>query len=575
VIEPGRDRVTQTTRTILHVRNPGTPAIEATESTHSFESLGALDANADVEIGRDRSGQAPFEVVSANDEATARRALDRAGPSIAAVVCDGDPDEPRLETLAALTDDRSLLPVLYRTPTADGDLASAASARGADGYCTHDDDLGARLDDLLNRHDSRPRTDSRECEGTDSDASEGVDSDASEGVDSDASEGVDSDASEGVDSDASKGPDSRDGEPTDDGDLTETRAELATENERFQNLFQSLPDPVVENEFVDGEPVVERVNPAFERVFGYDAADVVGEPLNDFIVPEGRERDARELDSNYRKASDDDEYVVSREVVRSTATGDRHFLFRGVTYVDDDSYRGYAIYTDMTTQRERERRLQVLQTVLRHNIRTEMTLVSGYADELAAESDQPVLAANIREAVQEVLDLGDAAREFERVLSETTEFQRIDVAAVVRDAVDELAGDYPDRPVDVDVTSTIVIADHRLQTVIEQLVENAFEHGDGTVSITISSSTETIEVHIRDDGDGVPAFERELVTGDRDITQLEHGSGLGLWVATWLLDRFHGNLRFEATGDAGGNDTVVVLPRPNESSISTQIDTPE
>ncbi len=340
-------------------------------------------------------------------------------------------------------------------------------------------------------------------------------------------------------------------------DLTETRARLESENARFRQLFESLPDPVVENRFVDGEPVVERVNPAFEDVFGYDERELVGERINDYIVPEDRRAEARSLDRSTTDAAPDEPTVVSSEVVRQTSQGMRHFLFRGISYLDGDVHRGYGIYTDITSQHERERRLQVLNTILRHNLRTEMTLVSGYVDELAVEYDDHDLADRIRDAVDEVVSLSDKARELERALEETPEPALVDVVTHVQNGIADATNDHPDRNVTFDADSATVVADHRLEIVVKNLVENAFEHGGGEVTVSVTTTDTTVEIRVDDDGPGIPEFERALVSGDRDITQLEHGSGLGLWIATWLLNAFDGDLRFE--NDA--STVVAVVPR--------------
>ncbi|MFC6952188.1 PAS domain S-box protein [Halorubellus litoreus] len=345
-------------------------------------------------------------------------------------------------------------------------------------------------------------------------------------------------------------------------DLTETRARLETENARFRQLFESLPDPVVENRFVDGEPMIERVNPAFEDVFGYDERELVGESINDFIVPDDRGEEARRLDASTVDVESEGATVVTREIVRQTSQGTRHFLFRGISYLDGDVHRGYGIYTDITPQHERERRLQVLNTILRHNLRTEMTLVSGYVDQLAASSDEREYADRIRDAVDEVVALSDKARELERALEETPDPALVDVVTHVENGIADATSDHPERDVAFDADPATAVADHRLEVVVQNLVENAFEHGAGDVTVSVTTTDATVEIRVGDDGPGIPEFERELVGGDRDITQLEHGSGLGLWIATWLLDAFDGELRFE--DDA--STVVAVLPRAGDDT---------
>ena len=60
-------------------------------------------------------------------------------------------------------------------------------------------------------------------------------------------------------------------------------SELRAERDRLAALFENVPDPAASVALVDGRSIVAEVNPAFEEVFGYDAADVVGEDLDDLI----------------------------------------------------------------------------------------------------------------------------------------------------------------------------------------------------------------------------------------------------------------------------------------------------
>jgi PAS domain S-box-containing protein len=87
-------------------------------------------------------------------------------------------------------------------------------------------------------------------------------------------------------------------------------------------LFDGLPDAVVDAEFVDREPVVRSVNNAFEELFGYDAAEVRGEPVDELLVPEEYADEAERID---RQARSDGHSI--NEVERGTTIGRRTFLF--------------------------------------------------------------------------------------------------------------------------------------------------------------------------------------------------------------------------------------------------------
>lgn len=62
--------------------------------------------------------------------------------------------------------------------------------------------------------------------------------------------------------------------------------ELLRSNERFRSLFASSPNSILA---VDAEGVITDANAAFERLTGYDAADIVGRPFTAVVPPGQRE----------------------------------------------------------------------------------------------------------------------------------------------------------------------------------------------------------------------------------------------------------------------------------------------
>jgi PAS domain S-box-containing protein len=149
--------------------------------------------------------------------------------------------------------------------------------------------------------------------------------------------------------------------------------ELAWERDRRDALFVNNPDPVVEGLWMDAPaeegPKVVDVNPAFERVFGYDAETVRGEKIDEFILPadSDAETEARRLNA----AAVGNE-PIHREVRRKTADGLRDFLLTLVPLeIEGKHHAGYGIYTDITEQKRRERRIEALQERSQSLIRAE------------------------------------------------------------------------------------------------------------------------------------------------------------------------------------------------------------
>jgi len=347
-------------------------------------------------------------------------------------------------------------------------------------------------------------------------------------------------------------------------DLLAAEAERDRERDRFRSLFEHLPDPVIDSSFQDGEPVIDSVNPAFERVFGHDEADVVGTPVNEVLVP-NEDDAADELDA--RTLADE---TVSAEITRATADGDRHFLFRGIPYhVDGDDVHAFGIYTDITDQYDRERHLQVLHRVLRHNLRTDMGVVTGYLDQLTEDLDDPdaiAILEHVTGRAEDAAALADKVHQLEQVIRKDSAFttEPTNVAARVRSLADRLGDTYPDATITTNAPDELVAnADERLDLAVENLVENAVEHAqrpDPAVEMTAEAVADAVHIRVADNGPGIPGHERDLLTGERDVSRVEHGEGLGLWVVSWVARSLGGGVSF---GDPEeGSEVVLELRTP-------------
>jgi len=342
----------------------------------------------------------------------------------------------------------------------------------------------------------------------------------------------------------------------------EVESELQHQRDRFVELFENVPDPVVEATITDGKPIVESVNDAFEETFGYDAERVVGNSLNEFVLPPEEGDAGVDLD---RKAAAGE--LVSAEVRRETAGGIRYFLFRGIPVTSDDGEGtpAFGVYTDITDQRLRQRRLGVLNRVLRHNIRNDMSVVLGRANYLE-ETDEPddldTHAEAIRRMAEDVVDLAEGIRTAEQALDREDAPSR--PLATIIDQTVEPYRQREDAVVRTTVGGSLPSIDERIGIVLEALIENAIEHGDReptTVEIAVERPDHRIAIEVRDDGPGLPAEERTILERQEE-TPLEHGQGVGLWLVTWLVTSLGGDVEYADNEPRG---SIVRLSFPDNA----------
>lgn len=344
--------------------------------------------------------------------------------------------------------------------------------------------------------------------------------------------------------------------------------------DRYRHLIEHVQDAVVEFEFVDGVPIVREVNRAFVDIFGYALDEIRGESLNEWVVPGWNREDAAALDAN--TASGEINY---QQVTRETTSGLREFLYRGIPYEGRGQRDGgFAVYTDLTEVSRNERRLKVLNRILRHNLRNNANVVAGHTSQLLTQipeqsAEATDAAATIERAARELEQLAEEAGHIRKVLQQRTdEDADIDPKALIRSVVGDRRQRSPSVVFDVDLTAAEpVIADSHLRYAVESLVDNAIEHNpspsprvrvriDRSAGSNERDSDDWLVIHIEDDGPEIPPHERDVIRDGAEITPTYHGSGLGLWLAELTVETFGGELSFD-TSELGGNDVSIRLRR--------------
>jgi len=346
---------------------------------------------------------------------------------------------------------------------------------------------------------------------------------------------------------------------TDIRELTKTRAQLEAERDRFRHLFENLPDPVVEVEIGDDGRVIQHVNPSFADVFGHDPDAIQGRALDDILSAQGQSLDELMAPRDEAGRSDGRDTTgerTSTEAQRETADERRDFLIRSIPYPREDQQYGFGIYTDITEQKERERYLQVLNRVLRHNLRNDLNVIMLSAEWLVdhVDGDLKVRAEILRENANELAGLSEKAKQIERMIGRRgDETGPIDAVPILRRIVADQGDANPESNLSLDLPEELwVQADDDIARVFEELVENAIVHNDDPqpgLRIEASEDEDWTEIRFHDDAHGIPDDEWQVITGETEITQLTHSSGLGLWLVRWMIDSYGGQVRRRRTDD--------------------------
>ncbi|WP_435073879.1 histidine kinase N-terminal 7TM domain-containing protein [Halorubrum sp. HHNYT27] len=345
-----------------------------------------------------------------------------------------------------------------------------------------------------------------------------------------------------------------------------------------RTAIDDLADPIVALAL---DRTVVRLNPAAGALLGVDAETARNRPLDAFLdrsigvnenPDDGRSRETIEVES--RDGAERRTYAVSASPLTDPS----------------GTHVGYTVvFSDVTERERRRQQLEVLNRVLRHNLRNDAGVVHGYGELLVERLDDPDLA-RMADAIERrsgaLAALGEKAGTVERLLSDG-EASAVAVDELVENVAADARGGEQRGSVDVDIEreagrgegdwTTRVRAD-ALRAVVENTVENALVHHDGEgveradggpwVRASLRREADGSDADgdrparfvltVADDGPGIPDHETAAVESGQE-TALEHGSGLGLWVVAWGAAAVGADVDYDEREPRG---TVVTVSIP-------------
>ena len=255
-------------------------------------------------------------------------------------------------------------------------------------------------------------------------------------------------------------------------------------------------------------------------------------------------------------------------------------------------------FRDVTEERRRKQRLLVLNRVVRHNLRNDMNVLRGHVRLLEEVTDDESVDV-IEEIASDLIGLGEKAHEMDRIIQEAShEPSHVNVAGIVDRVVARYA---EDAVVEVDSPTQAWVESHGpvVEAIVSNLVENAVRHsvpaestagdgrstpgpgaellGDGedvpaegrpVVEVGVTVTDDVVTLSISDDGPGIPEQEiATLVSGE--ISALQHGSGLGLWMVKWCVDLT--NADWEIDTDDGTCVTVTFTRHRERRDVESAV----
>jgi PAS domain S-box-containing protein len=342
-------------------------------------------------------------------------------------------------------------------------------------------------------------------------------------------------------------------------DITE-RKEIEQRLSLYRDIVERLEDPIM-LQSCEGE--FRLVNDALCSFAGLSRDELLGDGEYEFMDAATATEIARQ-----KQRVIETEQPVEYSVEPTFTHTDKEAVFytsRYPYYEDGELTGTVAICRDVTNLDKRTRQLKVFDNILRHNIRNDVNVIRGRGKQLQDELDGELKAAAdvIVERANGLLTTSEKSRKITDGLSDPRDPAPVDLGQVVRNLAEETGQNWSNASIDVSAPAQLVVsASDSIDTAIEELLINAVVHNDSdeprvSVDLTVDSSWGILRV--RDNGPGIPEFDRNVLESGGAIETLSHGSGLGLWLVYWTITLSGGKIRVDDR-EQGGTEITIRLP---------------
>lgn len=233
--------------------------------------------------------------------------------------------------------------------------------------------------------------------------------------------------------------------------------------------------------------------------------------------------------------------------------------------LDEVVARQEALEAEYRETKRLTQRLQVVNRVIRHNIRNELTVALGGIEIARSHVTSPEASAwaeRSTAALERLHTHAEKVLQIDSLEQSTAVRTTVDVVGYVSGYLQAQQFDSEGVRIQTDLPDRAEVSAHPLiGTAIIEVIENAVVHNTGddlAVRVQVEAAADVVDVVVADTGRGIPSIEIEsLDRGEAD--SLQHGEGVGLWLTKWITEASGGELSIEPNEPSG---TVVRLRLP-------------
>ncbi|WP_079436429.1 MHYT domain-containing protein [Zoogloea sp. LCSB751] len=372
--------------------------------------------------------------------------------------------------------------------------------------------------------------------------------------------------------------------------------QIESKEARLQAILDTAVDGIVT---IDRHGLVRSFNNAAERLFGWQAEDVVGRNIN-MLMPEPHRTRHDSYLSNYMESGVARIIGTGREVTAMRRDGSL-FPIRlaiGRTEVPGETlFVGFI--TDISQYKELEQALRdsrdraelaatsktAFLANMSHEIRTPMNAIIGFTEQLldtSLDTQQRRHLDTVRRSARSLLGLLNDILDTAKLERGAMEIEHVDFSLhdVVYQVAASLRLSAETKGLTLDIDYAPSLGEHfrgdplRVQQVLTNLLGNAIKFTErGSVKVSAEGQAGAVRLIVTDTGIGIPSdriariFE-PFAQADVSTSRRFGGTGLGTTIARQLIELMHGRLDVESEVGAGSR-FIVELPLERGGPIAS------